>query len=399
MARRMETWARRKLLPAQQSPKPAGAGGLLASTVPLVAMALMVVPVSSSAGAEEMTEDEVPSVEEKKSAVDLALGWLLEHQLDDGGWSFDLGACPKCQGKCSHSGVADAHKDRVAATSRALLPFLARGYTHSQGPYKKQLEGGIAFLAAKVLTGDGKVYGEGGTMESQGLAALILSECYAMSQDQRLAKPAQMALDAIMAAQDQRSGGWSRNPGEPCDTSTFGWQIMALKSGNMAYLDIDAAGIEKAKEFLDSVQSDSGATYASTNNAIPDPASSAVGLLCRMSMGWKRKNPVIQDGVARIAKLGPTDDLVYGYFGTLVLQNSVDGEQWVEWRNKMKKLLLATQATEGHEAGSWYEGVNGGNATRGGRLGYTALATTILTAQRDLPRMCRDENIDDEFRE
>ena len=63
-------------------------------------------------------------------AVALGLAWLAEHQLPDGGWSFDhrLGAC---QGRCGQPGAAT--EARRAATAMALLPFLGAGQTHRDG--------------------------------------------------------------------------------------------------------------------------------------------------------------------------------------------------------------------------------------------------------------------------
>ena len=43
-----------------------------------------------------------------------------------------------------------------------------------------------------------------------------------------------------------------------------GWQLMALKSGHMAYLNVPPETIVKASRFLDAVQSDSGAAYGYT---------------------------------------------------------------------------------------------------------------------------------------
>jgi hypothetical protein len=55
----------------------------------------------------------------------------------------------------------------------------------------------------------------------------------------------------------------------------------------------------------------------------------------------------------------------------------------------MKKRLLPTQARQGHEAGSWYDGVAGdeGHGPKvGGRLYCTAMATMILEVYyRHLP--------------
>ncbi|MEX0671292.1 MAG: prenyltransferase/squalene oxidase repeat-containing protein, partial [Pirellulales bacterium] len=330
-----------------------------------------------------------------EEAVDRALKWLAMHQLPDGGWSFDLSLCQGCN--CSASGKGKA-ADRCAATAMALLPFLGRGFTHREGPYKPTVERGISFLAQMAVAGKGKAYGGGGNMYSQGLAGIALSECYAMSQDNRLAMPTQLALNFIMDAQDPVGGGWRYSPKQPGDTSAVGWQIMALKSGNMAYLQVNPLTVKKAVDFLNSVQDEDGAYYGYMG---PGRAhtTTAIGLLCRMYLGWKKDNPALQRGVEFIAKTGPTKDLYFDYYATQIMHH-MEGEMWIAWNNKMKEMLLTNQATSGHEAGSWHEGVDGGHgADSAGRIYCTALSTMILEVYyRHLP-IYRNQSVDEEFKE
>jgi hypothetical protein len=333
-----------------------------------------------------------------EEAVDRALKWIAAHQMPDGGWSFDLEKCPSCMGKCSHSGAGRAD-DRCGATAMALLPFLGRGYTHREGPYKRQIEGGIGFLVQMAIKGKGKAYSGSGSMYSQGLAGIALSECFAMSQDNRLAAPTQAVLNFIMEAQDPVGGGWRYHPREPGDTSAVGWQIMALKSGNMAYLQVNPLTIKKAVEFLDSVKGDEyGATYGYTGPGA-GAGQSAVGLLCRMYLGWKKDHPGIQQGTQRIAKMGPSNDLYYNYYATQLMHH-MEGEMWIAWNDKMKAMLLKNQSNKDHEAGSWFDGVDGGHGAHvAGRLYCTSLATMILEVYyRHLP-IYKNQSVEEEFRE
>jgi hypothetical protein len=331
-----------------------------------------------------------------EDAVDRALKWFINHQMPDGGWSFDLAKCPSCQGKCSH-GVDK--KDRCAATAMALLPFLGRGYTHKDGPYKAQLEAGLAFLAGLAMKGEGNAAkAGGGGVYSQGLAGICLSEAFAMTQDGRLQMPAQYVLNYIMDWQDPVGGGWGYGFKTAGDTSIVGWQLMALKSGNMAYLEVNPATIKNAIKFLDSVEEDSGAFYGYRSPG-RGPGTTAVGLLCRMYLGWKKDNPALQRGVEFLAKKGPSTDLYGSYYATQIMHH-MEGEVWQAWNTKMKKMLLDAQAKEGHEAGSWYTGVEGGHGAHvAGRLYCTSLATMILEVYyRHLP-IYRGQATDDEFRE
>ena len=333
-----------------------------------------------------------------EQAVDRALQWIAAHQLPDGGWSFDLTTCPSCGGKCSHSGVSKA-KDRCGATAMALLPFLGRGYTHRDGKFKAIVENGIAYLAGLSVEGNGKVYREAGTMYSQGLAGIALSECYAMTQDSRLAGPTQAALTFIMQAQDPAGGGWRYSPRQPGDTSAVGWQIIALKSGNMANLNVNPLTVKKAVAFLNSVESQKGARYGYTDNSRFSPGLTAVGLLCRMYLGWKKDNPALKDGVAYLARTGPTPDLYYDYYATQIMHH-MEGDAWIAWNTKMKAMLLKAQSTKDHETGSWFDGVDGGHGPdAAGRLYCTALSTMILEVYyRHLP-IYGNASVNEEFKE
>ncbi|NDC54130.1 MAG: hypothetical protein EBZ74_07495 [Planctomycetia bacterium] len=332
---------------------------------------------------------------QSEAAVEAALKWIVNHQLPDGSWSFDHSKCPSCQGNCPNAGTL---QDRGGATAMALLPMLGRGYTHKDGPYKKQFEAGIGFLASLAAQGQGRAYEKGGNLYSQGLAGICLSETYAMTQDKRLQLPAQAALNYIMAAQDPVGGGWRYAPKQPGDTSAVGWQLMALKSGHMAFLQVSPLTIKKAVEFLNRVQADDGATYGYTDPG-NGAGTSAVGLLCRMYLGWKKDNPALQRGVARLAKLGPSRDLYFNYYATQILHH-MEGDAWVSWNTKMRDMLVNAQQKKGHTTGSWFEDFGKGHGPeKGGRLYTTSMATMILEVYyRHLP-LYGQQSVDEDFKE
>jgi hypothetical protein len=155
--------------------------------------------------------------------------------------------------------------------------------------------------------------------------------------------------------------------------------VMALKSGHMSYLRVNPATVKAAYLFLDSVQANGGAAYGYT---APDerPATSAVGLLCRMYLGWNRENPALGRGIAWLVEMGPHEsDMYYNYYATQAIFQYTGGagSLWEEWNSKMRDFLIRTQDRQGHEKGSWYLPGNGHNGT-GGRLYVTAMATMIL---------------------
>ncbi|MGH9518396.1 MAG: caspase family protein, partial [Terriglobales bacterium] len=263
-----------------------------------------------------------------EAAVARALKWLAEHQNADGSWSFDHTG-GKCKGQCSYAGkLKDA---RFAATGLALLPFLGAGQTHKQGNYKDTVRGGLYWLAAnmRVTPNGGDMTAGGGSMYGHGIATIALCEGYAMTHDEQLAAFAQAALNFIIDAQDPVGGGWSHTPRGAGDTSNAGWQIVALTSGYLGNLHVAKPTLAAAMKFLDSVQTDGGALYryrspastgtgTSTGTGMGSGTASettAIGLLCRMYMGWQHDKPELQRGVNYLTTVGPqVGNMCFGYY-------------------------------------------------------------------------------------
>jgi hypothetical protein len=98
------------------------------------------------------------------------LRWLAEHQMPDGGWSFDHAKAPRCKGQCPNPGrAADA---RVAATSLSVLAFLGAGQTHKVGRYKKTVWAGLFFLVSRMQVGPqaGRLMDKDASVEAQAVA-------------------------------------------------------------------------------------------------------------------------------------------------------------------------------------------------------------------------------------
>ncbi len=190
-----------------------------------------------------------------------ALEWLANHQLEDGSWSFDhrKGAC---QGRCGNPGSLGGQACNCA-TGLALLPFLGAGQTHKKGKYSKNVYRALLYLRTQQKP-DGSFREPGGSMYSHGICSLALCEAYAITEDKSLQRPAQAAIDYIVMAQDRVRGGWRYSPKQPGDTSVTGWQLMALRSAQMASLKVPPQTLAGANNFLDTVQSDGGAQYGYT---------------------------------------------------------------------------------------------------------------------------------------
>jgi hypothetical protein len=314
---------------------------------------------------------------QSERAVAGALNWMARHQLRDGSWNL-TGYKARCKDP-SCSGEVKVGERPAAATAFALLPFFAAGLTHeTKGPYKRTIYAGIAYLV-KNQKKDGDLR-MGGAMYDHGLASIALCECYGMTGDKVVGAHAQAALNFIMQAQDPAGGGWRYEPRQPGDTSVVGWQIMALKSGVMAYLAVNPAVFEKAKAFLKSVSAGKpgnfgfGGTFGYME---PKPTAplTAVGLLCCQYMGMPRTDPAMIEGTAMLMRSQPdtaSRNLYYWYYATQVMHNQ-PGPDWDVWNRKMRRTLIDTQCKEGNcAAGSWDLG------DAGGRVMSTSLAALTL---------------------
>lgn len=314
-----------------------------------------------------------------EAAVVRGLRWLAAHQQRDGSWNFNhhLGACA---GRCRNPGT---HASTTAATALVLLAFLGHGETHCEGDFSEIVRAGLYYLLNRGIETPQGLDLQEGTMYAQGLAAMALCEAYALTQDRSLQQPAQRALDFIVYAQDKQGGGWRYAPGMPGDTTVTGWQLMALRSGQMAYLAVPEECLAAAARFLDSVQEHYGAYYGYQTPG-NGATTTAIGLLCRMYQGWQRQNESLATGVARLAAEGPSaDNMYYNYYATQVLHHW-GGKPWDVWNQSLRERLIAEQAREGHESGSWH--YSGGRAAAGGRLYNTAMAVmTLEVYYRHLP--------------
>ena len=291
-----------------------------------------------------------------------------------------MGRVPSCHGQCRDSGkLAEA---RNAATGLALLPFLGSGQTHKESKkYKATIHNGLAFLVNRMRIGPqgGALNEPGGNMYSHGIATIAICEAYAMTNDRNLLIPARAALNFIVSAQDPKGGGWRYQPREKGDTSMLGWQLMALKSGQMAGLAIPGRVGRKASLFLDS-RAERRRRPVRLSSARPGDATPPwpSGCSSRMYLGWKRDNPALQRGVQWLSTRGPSaSNMYYNYYATQVMRHW-EGEEWKNWNQQMRDQLIHSQAKQGHEEGSWFTGGGDMGAGTGGRLYCTAMAAMIL---------------------
>ena len=369
---------------------------------------------SSSATLSSRTEDmrkkllkEYGGTPQSEAAVTEALKWFARHQSPQGYWSFNHSAF--CGGKCGMPGRPGNHNEFMAATSLAILPFLGAGQTQTAGDFRGNVYKGLQYMINNGKAG--RVGGlpvldlrdKTGSMYSHGLAAITLCEAYAMTSDPALLQPAQASLNFIVAAQC-RDGGWRYTPRQPegGDTSVAGWQIMALKSGVMGRLSVPPSTIQGAGRFLDLMSSDGGAMYGyDTRTTEFRAGTTAVGLLCRMYMGWDLENEGLARGIDLLGKKGlDKTNLYYNYYAAQVLKQA-GGPGWDKFNNQMRTWLVESQEDSGDAAGSWRPMENleqeSTISSYCGRLGATSFCTMMLEVYyRHMP-LYQEKSVEEEF--
>jgi len=317
---------------------------------------------------------------QSERAVAAALNWIARHQNPNGSWSINHS--PACKGGFC-SGGGDAKSD-AAATALALLPFLAAGQTHeSKGPYQRNIMAGVNWMIKNQgRTGDYST-GSSSQMYTHGLCTIAMCEAYGMTQDSRVGISAQMALDFIQSGQNKQ-GSWRYSHGsDDSDTSVFGWQVMALKSGQMAGLKVNPNSIEGCRKYLTLCSTGKyKSEFGYTPGGGPTYTMTSVGLLTSQYLGANRSDPVIVGGVEYLSKHKPTlqtRNSYYWYYATQVMHN-VPGPEWDEWNRSMRRILIQTQEKTGCAAGSWDPEKPSDDpwGRQGGRLMVTSLSCLTL---------------------
>jgi hypothetical protein len=308
-------------------------------------------------------------------AVERGLQWIIEHQNKDGSWRFHHHKGP-CDGRCANPGTRES---TTAATGLALMSLLGAGYTHRSGPYQDQVGQGLDYLLSRIrYTKHGGILAEGRDgMYAQAIATIALAEAFSLTHDTNLTVAIEAACKYIVTAQHDASGSWGYNPDYPGDLTVTGWQLMALKSCELAGYTTDESVWKKAEKFIDSTGTGSSGRYGYKQPAEDNPTTTAIGLLTKMYLGMPKEDFTLELGSNFIFDQMPSEtDVYFNYYATQVMHH-LQSPDWKTWNREMRNYLIETQIQgPGHEAGSWYFQDQHGQV--GGRLYTTAMAVMIL---------------------
>ena len=350
------------------------------------------------------------ATQDSERAVELSLKWLALHQSPEGYWDadgFDAN-CPerdRCWGRAGKGNPEEVEKinnpvDRLALesagqqadtglTALVVLTFLGAGYTHEEGIYADQIDRAIRWMIRQQQS-NGYLGGKASHYERMychGMATYALGEACGMmadtDSDPQLREALTKAVGFIVAMQNPNDGGWrymdGHLPRQEGDMSMFGWQLMALKSSQIAGIEVPEDTQAGMVKFLKRISGGERRGLASYRfGEAPKASMTAEALFSRQMLGMKRDNPSSQEAIEYLIKHPPRQteqDLYYWYYGTLAMYQ-YGGEPWRKWNDQLRDTLVATQRKTGHAAGSWDPRDNW--SQHGGRLYSTALSSLCL---------------------
>lgn len=333
--------------------------------------------------------EKMGGTQQSEEAVERGLAYLARQQEPDGRWTrVDDEGPPGKRSKGPHD---------MACTGLSVLAFLAADHTPAKaGPYSGVVENGLDFLLANQgADGDLRGYPDrrgGGSgaanMYDHGIACLALGEAGIMTGDKRYIDAALKGAAFICASQHAGTGGWRYVPGEPGDTSVFGWQIMALHSAEQLGFEIPAATRDGAMRYVDIASSGERKMLGGyTPGAGPTFAMTAEMLFARILLGHRFDDAELRE-VSEYLLRDPAQrggDLYGWYYASLSLIQ-LDDDAWRTWNERCRQTLVTTQRLRGPLDGSWDTNLKWGD--HGGRIYTTALATlTLEVYYRYLPML------------
>ena len=355
-------------------------------------------------------------VKKTERAVLEGMRWLVRHQNPDGSWS-----ATNLKDRCAaDSRCGDPREEYHAlydegVTALAVLCFLGAGHDHESeltivDPVNAKrhrvgevVKKGLLWLRNR-QSEDGHFSREKAYMYNEALATMALAEAYGLSRNRTWRDAAQKGVAFLERAQRANPSGNGRwgwryasrmdveglgRTGEAAskdtfdaDTSITTWCVMALKSAQLAGLEVEQASLDGALEFVKFVTAEqgavgyidakgAGATVTGKNDHFKyHPATmSALGMCSRIFITHDPDDPFLELAAKQITQDLPaiskdklSVDYYYWYYASLAL-NQFDGPDsprkssryWGPWNKAMVESLLALQNVEPRscQRGGW----------------------------------------------
>ena len=313
--------------------------------------------------------------------VDRALDWLIEQQQPDGNLCGEAEHYARmyCHAMATYA-LAEAYGMQQDTVLGPIIdPFVVRTSTDFAAM-------AAAVAAAKATSQNGLLLVAADTTHRQMEADRIASSQRKVD-DLRLRSALSKAVAFTISQQDPRSGGWRYKQPQEGDVSMFGWQMMSLKSAEIAGVFVPAKTRQRMNEFLNSVrQGKNGGLFGyqrnvrkgETDSEPVTPTMTAEALFCQQMLGYPQDSSSNTESIAYLMRNTPRLselNYYYWYYGTLAMYQN-GGRAWQDWNKVVREVLISEQVKSGRTAGSWDPNDQWGRY--GGRLYSTALATLTL---------------------
>lgn len=285
-----------------------------------------------------------PQERQVDNAVSRALNFLSREQNPDGSWNI-------------------GNQPSTAATSLAVMAFLAGGYVPDEGPYGMQITRGINWVIAS-QNGNGMLDNTGGhgAMYSHGISTLMLAEVIGML-NKDLAKDVKRSLEravkVILNAQNVRkpvehAGGWRYGPdSRDSDLSVTGWQLLALRASKNVGCDVPAENIDAAIAYVKNCSSPGNSGFGYMGRHGSSPTMTGTGIVGLEVCGEHHCEEVL--GGARYLLSRPIRQhdnyFYYGVYYTSVGMFKVGGRYWEGSKTHIIQELTSLQQADGSWCG------------------------------------------------
>ena len=348
---------------------------------------------------------------ETEKSVQMGLSWLARHQNFDGIWDT-TGILNHCDAKnpCSRQGGGRTQFSQAGTTGMPLLAFTGAGYHPDFGKYRHTLRRGLDSLLATVgVEGD---FDQGDLLwnrsYSRPIAMQALAEGYSTTGDERYRRAAERILAREFSLMNER-GGWRyslQREVPELDSSVTAWVVFAMKAADKAgipvprllwegpYLAFDfmstrvPAQAEFYEQFLEvkdagnyGTEVGEGTTYLfqtgyTDPSGGPGRATTPLGLMSRIFLGWKRTHPFCigsanyviktylpefetfgepgKEDWSRAGRFAPQAIWpMYNFYYCTLAMHQMGGRYFGQWNRRISRVLPFFQKKEGCERGSW----------------------------------------------
>jgi len=277
------------------------------------------------------------------SSIHSALKWLAGSQQPNGSWR------------------SESYGESTAATSLAVMSFLAAGHVPEEGPYGRNITKGVAWVLSEQQT-NGLLVGakrSHGPMYSHGIATLMLAEVSGMvdgDQADLCQRALEKAIKLIVDAQNhpkgaQHDGGWRYQPtSTDSDLSVTAWQLLALRAAKDIGCDIPSQNIDRAVAYIKRLRVQRGGGFGYMAGHGATITRSGCGIVALEVCG-EHRIPETMAAAQMILSRPLTGDEHYFYYGAYyctVGMYKVGGNEWQAARKELYETIMQRQHANGY---------------------------------------------------